>query len=533
MLQNANLNEANGQGANLNGANLQSADLQSADLQGTNIQSASLQGTILTNANFTDANLQDTNLQGARSRNAIFQKTYLHRAVLQGADFRGANFHRATLKGADLRQANVNGAVLRFADLSDADLRGTALLETNVKGARFDGAKLEGDPDDPAPPVHRVTASDTHDPSSSGANLNDDSDDAQESETNTNADAAATITLKYPDGFGAFEQATLNDLVDSLNHSVAGIQLSLGSIERASRGHRLKINIDDPGEHEITKLRAELQETANKLQGVQSQLKESRATLDEKLETLRQAEAALSLEMDEKKAALIKYEKAVLEKDEAVKDAMYQLRKERLSAESNSTSPRPLQDGVHTILYFDLVGYSKCNPDEAKVAANAVDALAASLQDRQSAHAISKWTGDGFVAAFTDINEALLVAVLFMKALEAWGLPGRMGVSTGLVAFDQNKTEGHMNFNGDAPTVVTAQRHEAAAVSYEILTDATTQAAQSKPITSPFDSKTTIGTFQKARMAAIYAIVACYPHRLTSRCFSSCYKTATKPRRAV
>ena len=111
-LQEADLREANLQGADLREADLREANLQGADLREADLREANLQGADLRGANLQGADLREANLQGAN---------------LRGADLRGADLREADLREANLRGANLQGADLREANLQEANLRGAIM----------------------------------------------------------------------------------------------------------------------------------------------------------------------------------------------------------------------------------------------------------------------------------------------------------------------------------------------------------------------------------------------------------------------
>ena len=138
-LYEADLREADLQGADLYEANLWRADLQGADLRGVNLREADLQG-----ADLRGANLRRTDLQGADLYEANLREADLRGADLQGADLRRADLWGADLYGADLRGADLREAGLRRADLREADLQAAALQGADLQGADLQGADLRG-----------------------------------------------------------------------------------------------------------------------------------------------------------------------------------------------------------------------------------------------------------------------------------------------------------------------------------------------------------------------------------------------------
>ena len=98
-------NGVQGERADLRGAYLRDANLTDADLEGANLFRAILEGANLIDANLNHAKLYYTNLRGAD----------LTRAKLWSANLYGANLY-----GADLRAANLGSAYLNSANLTGA-----------------------------------------------------------------------------------------------------------------------------------------------------------------------------------------------------------------------------------------------------------------------------------------------------------------------------------------------------------------------------------------------------------------------------
>jgi uncharacterized protein YjbI with pentapeptide repeats len=96
---------------NLTGVNLSKADLDNADLERSNLQGAI----------FFEADLSGANLKGAD----------LHGADLRNADLRDADLYRANLSDSDLLGARFNGALIDLVDF------------TNARGVNLEGAVRE------------------------------------------------------------------------------------------------------------------------------------------------------------------------------------------------------------------------------------------------------------------------------------------------------------------------------------------------------------------------------------------------------
>lgn len=137
-----NLREANLQQANLRNADLLSANLSEANLTEANLSSANLLGTNLNSANFQGADLTGANLRGAYLGNANLNGTNLNSSDLIGVYLSDANLSQAKLVGANLRSAKLIGATLSETDLSEANLNGADLSDASLVGADFTDANL-------------------------------------------------------------------------------------------------------------------------------------------------------------------------------------------------------------------------------------------------------------------------------------------------------------------------------------------------------------------------------------------------------
>ncbi len=123
---------------------LKEADLENANLEGALLDGANLEGALLDGANLQDAKLRGANLQGAALLEAKLQGAGLYNVNLQDAKLLVAN-----LQGAILGEANLEGAKLSYANLQDAkllaaNLQGAKLVKANLQGANLRDANLEG-----------------------------------------------------------------------------------------------------------------------------------------------------------------------------------------------------------------------------------------------------------------------------------------------------------------------------------------------------------------------------------------------------
>jgi uncharacterized protein YjbI with pentapeptide repeats len=153
------LSEADLREAQCRQANFNIANLSRADLRGSSWIGASLEQAILNNCNGDRANFQGANLAGAELRHSVLTQADLSGAVLRDANLRWANLSGANLSGADLTNAKLSGAklvgtcfeganlsnaLLVHADLHNANLMNTTWVNSDASGANLSGVKLFG-----------------------------------------------------------------------------------------------------------------------------------------------------------------------------------------------------------------------------------------------------------------------------------------------------------------------------------------------------------------------------------------------------
>ncbi|MCB2228979.1 MAG: toll/interleukin-1 receptor domain-containing protein [Desulfarculaceae bacterium] len=114
-LANANLNRTSLVRASLTEANLVDVSLTNGNLTEANLRMAHLIDANFSGGNFHKADLSDANLMDAKLIEAELVKTNLNKAVLYDA-----NFSRANVKGANLSDAEVGWTVFANLDLSKA-----------------------------------------------------------------------------------------------------------------------------------------------------------------------------------------------------------------------------------------------------------------------------------------------------------------------------------------------------------------------------------------------------------------------------
>ncbi len=134
-------------GADLSGIDLSGADLEEVYLEGANLEGANLTGANLDRAVLARANLKNTKLSLASLREANLGRAVLEGAHFEGADLSGATLHETDAAGAVLKGVLLDGALLIELRLEGADLSGARgeklfFVKSNLRGVKWQGAKL-------------------------------------------------------------------------------------------------------------------------------------------------------------------------------------------------------------------------------------------------------------------------------------------------------------------------------------------------------------------------------------------------------
>jgi hypothetical protein len=126
-LANANLYEAQ-----LQGAMLWESILEETNLIKSNLQSASMVVTNLRNANLQQANLQNAHLTNVDLRNAILDGSQLQDAQLFNVNLEATSLGALNLQGTMINRCNMRGANLSHTNLKFADIRDNEFDTTTI-----------------------------------------------------------------------------------------------------------------------------------------------------------------------------------------------------------------------------------------------------------------------------------------------------------------------------------------------------------------------------------------------------------------
>ncbi|NTV25902.1 MAG: pentapeptide repeat-containing protein [Chlorobiaceae bacterium] len=272
----ANLKEAHLHGSNLDGANLESANLEGANLEGANLYRAILLGSNMNGAYLNGSNLEGANLNGAHLNGSNLKEANLKEANLKEANLKEAHLHGANLEGSNLEGANLERAYLDRSNLKKADLKHTdisiaSLIDANLDGANLTGAKL-------------------WEATRSGWSIKDviceyvyfDREGKHKTEFAPGEferlySEKARIVLQYKDGLTRFELATLPMLIQFVERNHPGCRLRWKSFQEDAGGESATIVIEDLGNCEEEKLRAEVEGLKNQIREKEERLLAARS----------------------------------------------------------------------------------------------------------------------------------------------------------------------------------------------------------------------------------------------------------------
>jgi uncharacterized protein YjbI with pentapeptide repeats/class 3 adenylate cyclase len=443
--------------ANLSRANLMNADLMNADLRGIHLRGADLSMAILIRADLIRADLREVVLRGA----------VLSEADLSGADLRGADLRSADLRGADLNGADFSRTNLAGAHLNEANLRGTHFSGANLTGARLNEADLneanlrEAD-------LRRAVLNEANliEANLDGATLTEAWlweiqragwsiqgiiceaaywDRARQERTTYSpgeferlyADKT-TIVLRYEGGLEPIEVVTLPALIQRIQATHPGCVLRLQSVQEAPGGATVTLMLDDTGGRntaELEELKKSLETTGKRLLGLQRKLLEEESTrqwAEEEIARRDTVLARLFLEQEERKLLSL-----------------------------TETRTKAL-----TVMFLDLVGFSKLREEDRQAKVDMLRRLGVALLPHWNGQYMNTW-GDAIVAGFEKPNDGLFLACKFIQHLAVEKIEARIGMHRGMVMVQYNPLTERIDIVGDSINV--GARLEPMAHSGEVL----------------------------------------------------------------
>jgi hypothetical protein len=121
--------------ASLVGADLERADLSDKDLRGANFTNANLRGACLCGADLKKACFIDADLSRTCCNNTDFSEADISGSDFTGAYLKGAIFHNTIAQAVLFRRVSAKNALFINTDLRKSDF-----FQSELLGARFDGA---------------------------------------------------------------------------------------------------------------------------------------------------------------------------------------------------------------------------------------------------------------------------------------------------------------------------------------------------------------------------------------------------------
>ena len=389
-------------GANLTGLDLSEANFKRANLTGAEILRADCGGADLSGADLTKARLvfsdfMRTSLSGANLSGAYLMWANLIGADLSGADLSGANLYcanlmEANLEGANLKATDLSITTLITADLDRATLTDAVLWQTQRAGWSIKDIVCErvywelGQGEKPT--------------------------DYAPGEFEKLYSERLKIVLNYPGGISRVELTTLPMLIRELERSHA-CTLRLMSVNEAAGGARVEIAIEDAGEESVEILQASVKEKAFW----------QRKALEER--NIREG-----------------IEKQLQERDEILYPLLREAAKQRLLASVN-------KQARIAVMFLDATKFSQMTEAEREVKVDLLRAQAVvSIKDPGGVY-INTW-GDGIVAGFDNLNDALLCACKFMEHLKVERIDVRIGMTYGEARVRFNQVTERLDIDGDS-----------------------------------------------------------------------------------
>lgn len=429
-LSNSVLHNANLLTAGVTGATLENIDFSGLDISGLTLKNISLAGSNLSHQKLARIDFSNSNLV-----NANFTATDLTGAVFTGAKLAGAMFKQAQLNSANFKSADVTGVDFRGQDLSRTNFTAATMAKSDLREAKLCKAKLLNS-DITGARLWKIVTSGWN-----IANINCEHafwDKAGKEKTSYSPHEferifgeSITIELRYPYRLADHELATLPIFIEHLSAVHWGIILRLKSISDVAGGALVQFVVEETAGYSPTKLKADLQDEADRIQLAQLMLRTN---------------TQLHTQLKEKVGAI---------REE------FWPRLLELAADHEREQVRNL-----TILFMDLKGFSKWADDELSEKLSLFRGLVKPILKKWGA-GHPNMEGDSLRATFTNATAGLSCACMIRNVLTAAGFELRIGLELGEVAVVHNEVTDIPDLEGVAVSM--AARLEGAASAGEVL----------------------------------------------------------------
>lgn len=425
ILAQTNILTASTRNTKLENIDFRGHDISGLSLRNTSLAGSNLEGQKLRRLDLSHTNLEETQLAGADLSDSNLSHANLTNAKLVGAVVTGATFKNANLSGVDLSNISLEDTDFSSANLSNCDLREANLGKSNLAHANITGAQL-----------WKVKTSGW-----SIANIICNyafwDKDGQEKTAYRNHEferifaESINIELRYPYRLTANELSTLPIFIEHLEAVHWGIILRLKSITDVSGGAVVKFVVEEPGPHNPTQLKTNLQAEADRIHMAQLALKTN---------------PKLQLQLKEKVASI---------KEE------FWPRLLELAADHEKDQVRSL-----TIVFMDLKGFSNWRDDELSDKLSLFRGLVKPILKKWGAN-YPNMEGDSLRVTFKNASAGLACACMMRNVVTAAGFELRVGVELGEVAVIHNEVTEISDLEGVAVSM--AARLEAIAEPGEVL----------------------------------------------------------------
>nr|WP_082364913.1 ClpX C4-type zinc finger protein [Bosea vaviloviae] len=150
----------------------------------------------------------------------------------------------------------------------------------------------------------------------------------------------------------------------------------------------------------------------------------------------------------------------------SLNEELNQIKGEYLSFLRNSQNNLSSLSDLYAVSFIDIKGFSVLSEEEKRRVVELIRSLVPPLLTANGARQVNMW-GDGIVAVFSDVNQAVGAAVKFLRHLGVEQLEARIGMAWGNVKVHYNPAIGRTDIEG--LTVDRAARLEAIAQPGDII----------------------------------------------------------------
>jgi uncharacterized protein YjbI with pentapeptide repeats len=119
-------------------------ELRNVNFRGADFRDIDFDGCVLTNVDFRGGDFRKARLNGINATRASFERAKMTSAELKGSDLKHVSLRDACLRGVDTFDLKIRHSSLVRADFSDAKLPHFHIYNSDLQGAIFTGAVVDG-----------------------------------------------------------------------------------------------------------------------------------------------------------------------------------------------------------------------------------------------------------------------------------------------------------------------------------------------------------------------------------------------------